>query len=132
MNKTLKLVTSDPITWSSATVSSKTKPSLLTLSKEVDIPTLNPLIPLNPRIRPVNVVSFLPWYVIISLPIFKRPYVSGNPLVEVTVSVSDVLSRADVVTVVPNTTSGTKLSTLSYWSKLSIKSVAPPWNSWER
>ena len=36
-------------------------------------------IPLNPRIHPVNEVAVFPVYVIISLSIFKRPYVSGNP-----------------------------------------------------
>ena len=73
MNNTLKLVTVAPLTWDSAFVFSNIKPSRLTLCKDVDIPTSNPLTPLNPRIQPVKVVVVLAVYVIISLPIFKRP-----------------------------------------------------------
>ena len=38
-------------------------------------------IPLNPRIHPVNEVAVFPVYVIISLSIFSKPYLSGNPVV---------------------------------------------------
>ena len=38
-------------------------------------------IPLNPRIQPVNEVAVFPVYVIISLSIYKRPYLSGKPVV---------------------------------------------------
>ena len=34
--------------------------------------------PLNPLIHPVNEKSVFPVYVMISFPIFKRPYESGN------------------------------------------------------
>ena len=73
MNNTLKLVTVAFAAWDSAFVLSNIKPSLLTLSKDVDIPTSNPLTPLKPRRHPVKVVVVLAVYVIISLPIFKRP-----------------------------------------------------------
>ena len=93
------------------------------------MPTLYPLIPLNPRIHPVKVVLVLPVYDIISSSIFKRPYSWGNPFVEATVIVvsSERMSVDNVV--VPVTTSGTRLSTLRYLSRLSIRSVGPPWNS---
>ena len=73
MKSTLKLVTVEPEAWDSAFVSSNIKPCLLTLSKDVDIPTSYPVIPLNPRIRPINVVDDFDVYVYISIPIFKRP-----------------------------------------------------------
>ena len=44
----------------------------------------------------------------------------------ITVSVVDI--SAEIV-VTPTITSGTRLSTFKYWSKLLIRSVAPPWNS---
>ena len=57
MNNTLKLVTVAPLAWDSAFVDSNNKPSLLTLSKDVDIPTSNPLTPLNPRWQPKKSIS---------------------------------------------------------------------------
>ena len=44
--------------------------------------------PLNPRIQPVNEVAVFPVYVIISLSIFKRPYLSGKPVVWFTLIIS--------------------------------------------
>ena len=42
-----------------------------------------------------------------------------------------LLKIDDESVVVPVITSGTKLSDFKYWSKLLIKSVGPPWNSWD-
>ena len=70
-------------------------------------------------------------YDIISLSILSKPYSLGKPFVLGTVIVVSVESIAEVILVRPTTTSGTKLSTFRYWSKLLIKSLGPPWNSWE-
>ena len=70
-------------------------------------------------------------YEIISSSIFKSPYSLGNPFVLGTVIVvSDAVMSEDIL-VIPTTTSGTRLSTFKYWSKLLIRSLGPPWNSWE-
>ena len=50
-------------------------------------PTLYPVIPLNPRIQPVNDVEVIPVYEIISSFIFKSPYSLGKPFVFGTVIV---------------------------------------------
>ena len=87
--------------------------------------------PLNPRIQPVKDVEVIPVYEIISSSIFSNPYSLGNPFVFGTVI---VVSDADIsaeILVTPTTTSGTRLSTFKYWSKLLIRSLVPPWNSWE-
>ena len=49
-----------PELWDAADVLSKTKFSLLISSNEEDIPTLYPVIPLNPRIHPVKDVDVIP------------------------------------------------------------------------
>ena len=56
-------------------------------------------IPLNPRIQPVNDVEVFPVYVMISLSIFKRPYVSGNPVVWFTlITSSNAYVKDDKIT----------------------------------
>ena len=120
-----------PELWEDAVVSSKTKLSRFISSKEDDIPTLYPEIPLKPRIHPVKDVDVIPVYDIISSSIFKIPYSDGKPLVlgtEITVS---SIETSDKILVDPVTTSGTKLSDFIYWSKFDIKSLGPPWNSCE-
>ena len=88
--------------------------SLLTSIKDEDIPTLNPVIPLKPRIQPVNVLVVIPVYDIISSSIFNKPYSLGNPLVLGTCISVSVEFIADVILVTPTTTSGTRLSTFRY------------------
>ena len=79
----------------------------------------------------MKVVDVIPVYEIISSFILSNPYSLGKPFVLGTVIVvSEELMSADIV-VVPTTTSGTRLSTLRYRSKLLIMSLVPPWNSWE-
>ena len=58
---------------SSAEVSEKTTVCLLTLLIRFDKPLSYPVIPVNPRTHPINVVEVLLVYVIISLSIFRRP-----------------------------------------------------------
>ena len=89
-------------------------------------------IPLNPRVRPVNVFVVSPVYVIISLSIFNNPYWLGNPFVLETDKVSTVcvLIPTDNVGFIA-TTSGVKLSRLRYWSKFSAISTTPLWYSCE-
>ena len=60
MNNTDKLVKDEPDVWEVAVVSSNFKLSRLISSKEEEIPTLYPVIPLKPRIHPVNVVEVIP------------------------------------------------------------------------
>ena len=67
----------------------------------------------------------------ISSSIFSNPYSVGNPFVLGTVIVVSVNDISAEVVVRPTTTYGTKLSGFKYWSKLLIKSLAPPWKSWE-
>ena len=67
----------------------------------------------------------------ISSSIFKRPYSFGNPLVLET----SIIVSVDVTSLDNNAlstiTSGFKLSTFKYWSRLSVRSIGPPWYSWE-
>ena len=60
MNSTDKLVKVEPDVWELAVVSSNFKLSWFILRREDETPTLNPVIPLNPRIHPVNVVEVIP------------------------------------------------------------------------
>ena len=55
----------------------------------------------------------------------------GNPLVLLTLTVVSDIVKALVNFVSPTTTSGVKLSNFKYWSKLSVRSMGPPWYSWE-
>ena len=87
--------------------------------------------PLNPLIHPVNVLVVNPVYVIISLLILNNPYSLGKPFVLLTFTVVDVDVMPLVRVVSPVITSGVKLSNLIYWSKLSVRSITPPWDSWE-
>ena len=89
------------------------------------------VIPLNPRIQPVNELVVIPVYVNTSSLILKRPYSLGNPLVLLTFTTFDDVVIPLVNIVSPTTTSGVKLSNFIYWSKLSARSVAPDWCSWE-
>ena len=95
-----------------ADVSSNTNFWLLTSIKDDVTPTLYPVTPLNPRTQPVNELVVIPVYVMISSPIFKRPYSEGKPFVDDTpIPVSeDVISAVNIVE--PVITSGTRLSTL--------------------
>ena len=63
--------------------------------------------------------------------ILSNPYSDGKPFVLGTVIVVSLVDIPAEIVVTPTTTSGTKLSTFKYWSRLLIKSVGPPWNSWE-
>ena len=56
-----------------ASVSLNTTDSLFTVLIVFWIPASYPVIPLKPRIHPVNVVEVFPVYVIISSSIFRRP-----------------------------------------------------------
>ena len=131
MNNTERFVNLSPDTWDAAWVLAKSKVSLLTSISDDEIPTWNPCTPLNPRIQPVNDVDVIPVYEIISSFIFNNPYSEGKPLVLGTVIVVSVVDTLPVIVVTPTTTSGTKLSTFKYWSRLLIISLGPPWNSWE-
>ena len=71
-------------------------------------------------------VEVIPVYEIISSSIFRSPYSSGKPFVLGTVIVVSVVDISDDILVTPTTTSGTKLSTFKYWSKLLIRSLGPP------
>ena len=73
-----------------------------------------------------------PVYVIISSSIFKRPYSLGNPLVFITWIVSSDEFADAVREVTPTITCGVNWSRLKYWSRLSIRSIGPPWYSCER
>ena len=86
------------------------------------------VIPLKPRVTPVNVLVVNPEYVNISSLILNRPYFSGNPfvLVTLTVSIAAVVPIPTVKSVTPTITSGVRLSNFNYWSKLSTRSVGPP------
>ena len=130
-NNTDKFVKDEPDVWDVAVVSSNFKLSRFISSKEEETPTLYPVIPLKPRIHPVKVVEVIPVYEIISSSILSNPYSDGKPLVLGTVIVVSVSDISAEMVVTPTTTSGTKFSTFRYWSKLVIKSWAPPWNSWE-
>ena len=79
----------------------------------------------------MNVVDVIPVYDIISSSIFNKPYSDGKPFVLGTVITVSVDVMEDDILVTPTITSGTKLSDFKYWSKLLIKSLGPPWNSWE-
>ena len=76
-------------------------------------------------------VDVIPVYEIISSLILSKPYSLGNPFVLGTEMVVSEDETSDVMLVTPTITSGTRLSTFWYWLKLLIKSVGPPWNSWE-
>ena len=79
----------------------------------------------------MNEFVVIPVYVIISSSILNNPYSFGNPLVDETVTVvSDVLIPDESV-VTPTMTSGVKLSSLMYWSKLSVLSTTPQRCYWE-
>ena len=73
----------------------------------------------------------MPVYVITSFSILNKPYSLGNPFVLLTFMVVDDVVIPVVSFVSPTTTSGVKLSNLIYWSRLSVKSIGPPWYSWE-
>ena len=60
MNNTDKFVKLDPDVWEVADVSSNFKLSWFILRREDEIPTLYPVMPLNPRIHPVKVVEVIP------------------------------------------------------------------------
>ena len=60
MNNTDRFLTDDPLACDAVLVSSNCKLSRLISSNDDDTPTLYPLIPLNPRIQPVNVVEVIP------------------------------------------------------------------------
>ena len=60
MNNTDKFWICDADSCVSECVSSNFKLSRLISSNEDDIPTLYPVIPLNPRIQPVNEVEVIP------------------------------------------------------------------------
>ena len=81
MNNTDKFVNVEPEVWDAALVSSNFKLSRFISSNEDETPTLYPVIPLNPRIQPVNVVEVIPVYDIISSSILSNPYSDGNPFV---------------------------------------------------
>ena len=87
---------------------------------------LYPSIPENPLIHPKNSVSVFDVYVIISLPIFKRPYSTGYPFVEDTVIVVSEEEISLERVVFPIRTSGIKLSSFKYLSRLLIKSSGEP------
>ena len=89
------------------------------------------VIPLNPLTQPVNVFVVRPVYVIISSSILNRPYSFGNPFVDDTFNTVLSVDIPDVRVVTPTTTSGVRLSSLIYWSKLSLISIVPPRCSWE-
>ena len=99
-------------------MSSKITLCLLVLVKYAFVVSSYPVIPLNPRIHPKNVVSVFDVYVIISSSILSNPYSDGNPFVLGTVIVVSVVDISSVIVVTHTTTSGTKLSTFRYWSKL--------------
>ena len=83
-------------------------------AEEEEIPTLYPVIPLKPRIHPVNVVEVIPVYEIISSSILSNPYSDGKPLVLGTVMVVSEVDIPDKIVVTPTITSGAKLSTFKY------------------
>ena len=114
MNKTDKFVNVEPDSCGTAIVSSNFRLSRFISRSEDEIPTLNPVIPLNPRMQPVNVVDVIPVYDIISSSILSKPYSDGNPFVLGTVIVVSVFDIAAEIVVTPTTTSGTKLSTFKY------------------
>ena len=131
IKRTDKFVNVAPVTWDAAVVLLNLRLSRLTSNRDEDIPTLYPVIPLKPRIQPVNVVDVIPVYEIISSSILSNPYSDGKPFVLGTVIVVSVVDISDKVVVTPTTTSGTRLSTFKYWDRLLIKSEDPPWNSCE-
>ena len=88
------------------------------------------VIPLNPRLQPVNVLVVRPVYVIISLSIFNSPYSDGNPFVLLTLMVVSVDAIPTSRIVLSTTTSGVKLSSFKYCSRFSAISTGPPWYSW--
>ena len=131
MNNTDKFVKVEPEVWEVAVVSLNFKLSRFISSNEDETPTLYPVIPLKPRIQPVNVVEVIPVYDIISSSILSNPYSVGKPFVLGTVIVVSAVDIPAEIVVTPTTTSGTKLSTFKYWSRLLIISLGPPWNSCE-
>ena len=74
MNNTDKFVNVEPEVWEVAVVSLNFKLSRFISSNEDETPTLYPVIPLKPRIQPVNVVEVIPVYDIISSSILSNPY----------------------------------------------------------
>ena len=60
MNNTDRFWTVVSLVWLAAVVCSKLSFSLLTSINDEDTPTLYPVIPLNPRIQPVNDVDVIP------------------------------------------------------------------------
>ena len=114
----------DEEVWISATLVENISSPLLTGSvKEV--------IPLKPLTQPVNELVVIPVYVIISSSILNNPYSFGKPFVDETLIVVFAVVIPDVSVVTPTMTSGVRLSSLRYWSKLSLISKTPPRCSWE-
>ena len=90
--------------------------------------------PLNPLIHPVNEKSVFPVYVMISSPIFKRPYESGNWFVPVYDSVASTVMTVSSKSI-PDANFAeydrfVMLSSLTYLSIFWIKSIGAPWYSW--
>ena len=73
----------------------------------------------------------IPVYVTTSSSILKRPNSFGKPFVLLTFTVVEVVVIPLVKFVSPTITSGVKLSNFMYWSRLSVRSIGPPWYSWE-
>ena len=89
------------------------------------------MIPLNPRIQPVNEVDPIPVYVIISSSILRSPYLFGYPFVLSTKIVleNDWVSVDNPVNSV--SAAPTNVCNLVYRSKFSAILIDPPWYSWE-
>ena len=60
MNNTDRFVNVEPDVWEVAVVSLNFKLSWLIFNNEDETPTLYPVMPLNPRTHPVNVVEVIP------------------------------------------------------------------------
>jgi len=60
MNNTERFVKFEPDVWEDAVVSSNFKLSRLISRSDEETPTLKPVIPLNPRIQPVNEFVVIP------------------------------------------------------------------------
>ena len=89
-------------------------------------PSLKISIPENPLIQPVKEVAVLPVYVIISFPIFIRPYEFGNPAVLLTLITSSILkTTSDVVGAVAIKGSSLKESISFRLAILDARSTVP-------
>ena len=89
------------------------------------------VIALKPRLQSKNCLLSLLVYVIISLPIFKYPYLEGKPTVELTAMVVSNWLIAPSKFVVDTRFCWRNESFLIYWSIFSARSTGPPWNSWD-